>query len=137
MYVTAKLDYGLRALVVLASQTEGTTLRAHDIAGRNKLPLPYVAAILAELRRAGIVANRRGSSGGYRLARPASEISVADVVAALRVWPVDVHPVRIEGQDPLMDRLTVVWRQLRDTTENYLASVTLAELVSPAASHHG
>jgi Rrf2 family protein len=81
MHIPAKVDYGIRALLALAAA--GAPQTAEYLASEQGLPPRFLGAILADLRRSGIVASQRGAEGGYRLARPASEISMADVIRAL------------------------------------------------------
>jgi len=125
MYVSARLDYALRALAALA--TEDGPVTAALLAERQGASVGYVAAILHELRREGILVNARGRRGGYRLARPASEISVADVVSALRVWPVDVHGTN-GAADEIGERLALLWERVGSATVEVLASVSVAGL---------
>jgi Rrf2 family protein len=127
MYVSARLDYGLRALAVLAGQADREPLTASRLAERQGVSMAYVGAILNELRREGLVVNERGRHGGYRLARPATQISVGDVVAALRIWPVDVHAYNSRA-DEVGDRLAALWQRLGGVTEDVLASVTVADV---------
>ena len=68
MYVSAKSDYALRALITLAA--EGRPMTADELAKSQDLPVNYLEAILLDLRRGGLVASRRGPSAGYRFVRP-------------------------------------------------------------------
>jgi Rrf2 family protein len=79
--ISAKVDYGTRALLVLATATEPMTAEA--LATDQGLPVKFLGVILNELRRAGIVISHRGREAGYNLARPASEITLADVIRSL------------------------------------------------------
>src|SRR3984957_14437567 len=81
MHIPAKVDYGIRALLALAAS--GTPQTAESLAGEQHLPPRFLGAILADLRRAGIVASQRGAEGGYRLAREPESITIADVIRAL------------------------------------------------------
>ena len=81
MHIPAKVDYGIRALLALAAA--GTPQTAESLAEQQGLPPRFLGAILADLRRAGIVASQRGAEGGYRLARDPSDITIADVIRAL------------------------------------------------------
>ena len=86
MQISAKVDYGVRALLVLAAASEPMTAEA--IAKDQGLPAKFLGVILNELRRAGIVVSHRGREAGYHLGRPASEITLADVIRALEgPWP--------------------------------------------------
>src|SRR5262249_4870877 len=81
--LTKKGKYGLKALVHLAGLPTGQLAFVNDIAVRNNIPKKFLDAILGELRNAGFVQSRKGKSGGYRLARPAHEISVGQVIRVL------------------------------------------------------
>jgi Rrf2 family protein len=80
--VSAKADYALRAAAELA-EPEGCWKSADEIAQAQQVPTSFLAQILADLRSAEIVVSRRGTVGGYRLARPAADLSVADVLRAV------------------------------------------------------
>lgn len=81
MHISAKVDYGMRALLVLASAPEPMT--ADALAADQALPLKFLGVVLNELRRAGMVVSHRGRDSGYELARSPSEITMADVIRAL------------------------------------------------------
>jgi len=81
MHIPAKVDYGIRALLALAAA--GAPQTAESLAGEQGLPPRFLGAILADLRRAGIVASQRGAEGGYRLARDPDAVTIADVIRAL------------------------------------------------------
>src|ERR1051325_8933257 len=83
MRVSAKTDYALRAAVELAAAREGAQVKGERLATSQSIPLRFLENILLQLRHAGIVESRRGAEGGYRLARPAAEISLADVIRAI------------------------------------------------------
>ncbi|MBN9258247.1 MULTISPECIES: Rrf2 family transcriptional regulator [unclassified Mesorhizobium] len=81
--LTKKGKYGLKALVHLSSLPPGQLAFVNDIAVANNIPKKFLDAILGELRNAGFVQSRKGKEGGYRLARPASEIKIGHVVRVL------------------------------------------------------
>lgn len=83
MKITALQEYGLRCMVQLAGQAEGTPLTVRHIAGREKLTPVYVEKILVHLRRAGLVRSLRGVNGGYVLVKTPDQISVAEVLGTL------------------------------------------------------
>lgn len=133
MYVSARLDYALRTLAVLANQPGLGPVSAAHLAADQQISATYVGTILNELRRQGLVVNERGRRAGYRLARPPAEISIADVVAALRIWPVDVHATT-KTDDEVGDRLATLWQRLGGAAEDVLASVSVADVaLGPAA----
>ncbi len=83
MRVSAKADYALRATIELAAAGDGL-VKGERIAQAQEIPLKFLENILGDLRHAGIVRSQRGAEGGYWLARPAEEITVADVVRPSR-----------------------------------------------------
>lgn len=82
MYVTARTTYAMRALVAMA-RARPATISAPALAEAEKMPFTFLQTILGELRRARLVVSRRGNDGGYRLARPAIQITVGEVVRAM------------------------------------------------------
>ena len=84
MRITAKADYAVRAAVELAAaEKTGKPVKGETLAKLQGIPQNFLENILTELRRAGIIRTRRGTDGGYQLARPAAEITVADVLRAV------------------------------------------------------
>lgn len=83
MKLSTKGRYAMVALCDLALQPDGTLVNLSEIARRQDISLPYLEQLFVKLRRADLVESARGPGGGYRLARPASEIRVADVLAAV------------------------------------------------------
>jgi Rrf2 family protein len=82
--VTTRARYAIRALYDLAFHRRGQSALAKEIAARQQIPLRFLEQIMQDLRRAGLVEARRGPRGGYALARPPAEISLADVLRAVR-----------------------------------------------------
>ena len=83
MKISSRTEYGIRVLVTLARNQGEGCLSLAEIARREKLPHAYLEQLVGDLRRAGLVTATRGQAGGYRLARPAGEIAMTDVVRAL------------------------------------------------------
>jgi len=135
MRVSAKVDYALRALLELAAAPPGP-VKGERLATAQEIPPKFLENILTELRRAEIVASQRGVDGGYRLARPASEISVADVVRALE-GPIasvrGVRPDEVEYRGPARS-LQPLWVELRASMREVLEGTTLADLVERSAA---
>lgn len=129
MHISAKVDYGMRALLTLADRDEPTTGEA--LAAAQHLPVKFLGAILNELRRAGLVASQRGAEGGYRLARPASQIAVADVMRALDGPLAEVRGLRPETTvyEGAAAHLQDVWVAIRASLRNVLERVTLDDVV--------
>ena len=135
MRVSAKVDYALRALLELAAAPPGP-VKGERLATAQEIPPKFLENIHTELRRAEIVASQRGVDGGYRLARPASEISVADVVRALE-GPIasvrGVRPDEVEYRGPARS-LQPLWVELRASMREVLEGTTLADLVERSAA---
>jgi len=91
MMFSTKAEYGIRVLVDLARRASDEPVPLGDVAEANGLPLAYLEHLVARLRKAGLVESRRGARGGYLLARPADEITMAEVVEALEgsIAPID------------------------------------------------
>jgi Rrf2 family protein len=129
MRVSAKVDYALRAGAELAGAGEGP-VKGERIAQAQQIPVKFLENILLDLRHAGLVHSQRGAEGGYWLARPPEEISLADVIRAVEGPIANVRGVRPEQVEydgaarPLQD----VWIALRASMRSVLEDVTLADL---------
>src|SRR5947199_1501138 len=97
MMFSTKAEYGIRVLVELASRDGESPVPLAEIAEANLLPLAYLEHLVARLRKAGLVDSRRGARGGYLLARPADEITMAEVVEALEG---SIAPIECITADP-------------------------------------
>lgn len=131
MRVSAKADYAVRAAAELAAAGEGP-IKGERLADAQDIPLQFLEHILLELKHAGIVRARRGARGGYWLARPATEITVADVIRAVEG---PIAHVQSAPPDQITYRgnakhLSDVWIAVRANLRAVLESVTLADLVS-------
>jgi len=130
--VSAKTDYALRAAVELAAEEGSGPIKGERLATSQSIPLRFLENILLQLRHAGLVDSRRGAEGGYRLARPAAEISLADVIRAIDGPLAGVSGARPETLDfkgrsePLRD----VWVAVRAALRGVLEHVTLADVAS-------
>jgi Rrf2 family protein len=126
---TAKADYAVRAAIELAASGDGP-VKAEAIAEAQSIPLNFLENILVDLRRAGIVESKRGASGGYTLAHPAEEISVADVIRAVEGPLANVRGMSPESlaYEGSAERLRDVWIALRASLRSVLESVTLADV---------
>src|SRR5277367_6938387 len=97
MMFSTKAEYGVRVMVELARRSGGEPIPLAEIAEHDGLPLAYLEHLVARLRKAGLVDSRRGSRGGYMLARPAGEITMAEVVEALEG---SIAPIECISQAP-------------------------------------
>lgn len=132
MHIPAKVDYGLRALLTLSTTgDDGAKIQTTEaLAAEQDLPPRFLGAILADLRRAGIVASQRGAEGGYRLGRPAEQITLADVIRALDGPLAEVRGYRPEAThyDGAAAHLQEVWVAVRASLRAVLEHVTLADV---------
>ena len=130
MRVSAKVDYALRAVTELAAAPPGH-VTAERLATAQEIPLKFLENILLELRRAEIVASQRGAEGGYRLAKPPQEVSVADVIRAVEGPIATVRGARPEEVEYVgaATALREVWIELRTRMRSVLETTTLADLV--------
>src|SRR4051812_43897165 len=139
MMFSTKAEYGIRILVELASRSDDSPVPLAEIAETNGLPLAYLEHLVARLRKAGLVESRRGARGGYLLARPAEEITMAEVVQALEG---DIAPIECITADPdgqvVCSRETdpehacptkLLWTRVRFAIVRTLQDTTLSELV--------
>ncbi len=130
MRVSAKVDYAIRAMVELAAAGPDR-MTAERIAAAQRIPPKFLESILAQLRSGGLVASQRGAEGGYRLARPAEEISIADVIRELE-GPIatvrGVRPDELEYEGAAAP-LREIWLELRSQMRGVLEQTTLADLL--------
>ena len=130
MRLSARVDYALRAMAELAAADAPRTV--DQLAAAQHIPSKYLENILGELRRGGLLRSQRGPDGGYRLARAASGISIADVIRALDGELANVRGSRPEHLEyvgaaaPLQE----VWIALRASERLILESVTLAHVAA-------
>jgi Rrf2 family protein len=127
--VNAKVDYALRALTELANVAPGP-MKAEAIARAQGIPPKFLENILLELRHAGIVLSQRGAEGGYRLGRPANEITLADVIRVVDGPLANVRGLRPESLEYIgpATSLLPVWIALRANMRAVLEHVTLEDV---------
>lgn len=131
MWLSARVDYAVRIALEMAAAAEGP-VKAADLAARQQISESFTETILADLKRAGIVASRRGRGGGHVLARPASEITVADIMRVELGNLADVRGQRPEEAEypAAAEHLTEVWVAARAAYRDVLESVSLADVVA-------
>ena len=132
MKVSAKADYAVRAALELAAAPDGAQVKAERIADAQSIPRKFLDTILQNLRQAGLVESRRGPEGGHHLARPAAEITIADVIRAVDGPLVGVSgrpPESVQYEGPAA-ALRETWVAARAGLRSVLEHVTLAEVAS-------
>jgi Rrf2 family protein len=129
--VSAKADYAIRALVELAAAGDGP-VKAERLAQAQEIPLTFLENILLDLRNGGLVASRRGAEGGYWLARPAAEITLAQVIRAVEGPLANVRGARPEevSYAGTAEPLREVWVAVRAALRRVLETVTLADVAA-------
>lgn len=142
MRVSAKVDYAVRAAVELAaaqsSSDAARPVKAEALARAQGIPLKFLENILQGLRQAGLIESRRGPDGGHILARPASEIALADVIRAIDGPIAGVagrppHELRYEGSaEPMRE----VWVAVRASLRRVLEEVTIADIAAGELPEH-
>lgn len=132
--ITKQTDYGIVLLTQMAGGPE-VQWNAPELAAETHLPLPMVAKTLKILAREGLLASHRGVKGGYSLARPAEEISMAEIVAALEGPIALTECISVEGDcshEPLC-QVRSNWRRINEAVRTALEGITLAEMARPLA----
>jgi len=129
--ISAKADYAVRAALELAA-AEGEPVKGEKLAVVQDIPLQFLEHILLELKHARLVQARRGARGGYWLARPPEEITVADVIRAVEGPLANIHEAAPEELHyaGAAERLRDVWVAVRANLRAVLESVTLADVTS-------
>jgi Rrf2 family protein len=131
VHVTARADYAVRAVVELAARAPGTATR-QELAASQHIPGKFLEGILGDLRRAGLLDSQRGSSGGYRLARPATELPLADVIRAIEgpLAAVRGLPPEDVTYPGATRHLTEVWVAVRASLRAVLETTTVADVLA-------
>src|SRR5690242_15824505 len=119
MNISVKSEYALLAVFDLALQPPGEPIKIADIARRQTIPQKFLELILASLKQGGFVESRRGAEGGYRLAKPANEITVGQVLRFLE-----------DGKQPkrASNPFQQVWKQVDSAISGIVDHTTFAEV---------
>ncbi|MEK6278546.1 MAG: Rrf2 family transcriptional regulator [Actinomycetota bacterium] len=145
MLFSTKAEYGVRLMVELGRQPGSEPVALSAVAEAERLPLSYLEHLVAKLRNAGLVTSTRGAHGGYQLARPATEISMDQVVEALegQIAPMECFHEAPEGKvlcshetdgyDACATKL--LWTRVQGGVTKALAGTSLADLVEFAGPH--
>jgi Rrf2 family protein len=132
MRISARADYAVRAALELAAAGDEASLKAEAIAAAQGIPHKFLEGILGDLRRGGLVVSQRGGKGGYRLARPADSIAIADVIRVADGPLVSVRGVRppeLSYGGPA-ESLLPLWIAVRANVRKILGEVTLAHVAA-------
>ncbi len=135
MWLTRECDYGLVVLVFLGTEGKGRVASCEEMSDRLSIPYDFLAKILQNLCRSGLVASKRGAHGGYLLTRDLSAIRLTDVIRAVDEPPLLVDCVEPEAcRCPRLSRCVLVepMRALHQRLAAVLDSITIDDLVSPS-----
>jgi Rrf2 family protein len=132
MRISAKADYAVRAAVELAAAPDEKPVKAERIARAQEIPLNFLENILGELRHAGIVRSHRGAEGGFRLAKPPGQITIADIIRAVEGPLASVRggppeEISYPGSSAALPR---VWIAVRANLRSVVEHVTVADVAS-------
>jgi Rrf2 family protein len=132
VHISAKTDYAMRAMLVLADAGDAGWVKAEAIAEQQHLPRKFLEAILSDLRRARLVESLRGADGGYRLAKAATKIYIADVIRAVDGPLADVRGLRPETleYEGSAQQLQDVWVAVRAGLRAVLERITVADVLA-------
>jgi Rrf2 family protein len=130
MRISAKADYAVRAAVELAAATDEKPVKAERIANAQGIPLNFLENILGELRHAGIVRSHRGADGGFRLAKPADQLTIADIIRAVEGPLASVRggPPEEAAYAGAAEALPRVWIAVRANLRKVVEHVTVADV---------
>src|ERR1700744_1863760 len=145
MLFSTKAEYGVRLMIELGRQPGSTPIPLNSVAEAEHLPLSYLEHLVAKLRKAGLVTSTRGAHGGYRLAKPATDIKMDDVVQALegQIAPMECFHETPEGRVLCSHEdnsaggcaTKLLWTRVQNGVTKALAGTTLAELVEFSSPH--
>jgi Rrf2 family protein len=129
--VSAKVDYALRAMAQLAAEADDQPVKADRIAQTQAIPLRFLLGILGELKNARLLRSHRGSEGGYELTRPATEITLAEIMRVVDGPLVNLRDSRLGelGYGGASMALEEVWMAVRASVRSVLEEVTVADLI--------
>lgn len=145
MLFSTKAEYGVRLMIELGRQPGSMPISLNSVAEAENLPLSYLEHLVAKLRKAGLVTSTRGAHGGYRLAKPAEEITMDAVVQALegQIAPMECFHEAPEGRVLCSHEdnsaggcaTKLLWTRVQNGVTKALAGTTLAELVEFSEPH--
>jgi len=135
MKISAKAEYACLAVLALAQQgPDAPPLRIREIAEAYGIPDRYLVQILLQLKGAGLVTSTRGASGGYRLARAASRISLSEILSAIE-GPDTTHRDASGSKRSTAAVLNPVWERVRAAERAVLDRTTIAQLAEQCSAH--
>ena len=126
MKLSTRARYGLKALIDLGLHCETEAVSIQSIASRQNISDSYLEQLMAKLKKAGLVESTRGAGGGYRLGRPAAEISVGDI---LRVLEGSLEAAQCSGMEDDICVTKYVWKRINDSITQAVDTMMLDQLI--------
>ncbi len=138
MRMSAKAEYAVRAMIQLAAAPPGDVVKTEELANAQGIPAQFLVDILSDLRADRLVRSHRGREGGYELARPAGQISIADVLRCIDGPLASVRDIGLGDLDYTgpTTALADVWRALRASMRAVLEETSLADVAAGALPGH-
>lgn len=138
MRMSAKAEYAVRAMIQLAAAPPGGVVKTEELANAQGIPAQFLVDILSDLRTDRLVRSHRGREGGYELARPAGQISIADVLRCIDGPLASVRDIGLGDLDYTgpTTALADVWRALRASMRSVLEGTSLADVAAGALPEH-
>ncbi|MFH1683650.1 MAG: Rrf2 family transcriptional regulator, partial [Candidatus Margulisiibacteriota bacterium] len=124
MHFSAKVQYGLQAILELARRANSGPMKSTEISVDQKIPARYLEQLLLFLKRKGLVKSSRGREGGYAIARHPSDISLLEVIEALD-GPIDLVGKKLKRSAQLLE----VFSGLQGALKKHLAEITLEDII--------
>lgn len=129
MKVSTRAWYGLMAMVELGLRERQGRVQVREISESQGIPEEYLEQLMLSLKRAGLVRSQRGVRGGYILARPASQITVREILEALEGPLLDIEPIEPNLRERAKNSgVSVIWERLAEAMEIVLQSITLSQV---------
>ena len=136
--ISAKTDYAIRALLTIAAEQDRGPVSVESLVTHQGLPRKFLESILGDLRRGGLVVSQRGPTGGYTLARPATEIAVAEVFRVVDGPLAEVRGLRPHETEyaGAASHLPTLWVAVRASLRSVLDGTTIADLLTGELPEH-
>ena len=135
MRISAKGEYAIRAVLDLALHESAGVVSIQEIATRQAIPQRYLEQVLLQLKRAGVLASRRGAAGGYQLGRSPQEITVGDVLRAVEGKEIPLGALRANGRgaEGHAFELAELWEEIAGAVARVVDGLTFADLAARVA----
>jgi len=137
MKLTSASTYALQAVTFLAQKGNGKAVASHDIAEARKIPARFLLKVLTDLVTIRVLESVKGPKGGYKLARPADEITVLEIIEAVDGDIEGINPLKGNpknyGNTTMNNRIEAVCKRTAEAVRSHLESVLLSDLVAKAS----